>query len=67
MVGDLFIKKIVVDTLSSKNDDIVVLNAMFVILGLYMMFVAISTLVRGVKSELLLLGSVKLSQNLIRC
>ena len=67
MVNDLFVKEIVVDAISSKNYDVVVLNAMFIILGLNVMFVAISTLIRGVESELLLLGSVKLSQNLIRC
>ena len=67
MVNDLFVKEIVVDAISSKNYDVVVLNAMFIILGLNVMFVAVSTLIRGVESELLLLGSVKLSQNLIRC
>ena len=67
MVNDLFVKKIVVDAISSKNYNVVVLNIMFIILGLNVMFVAISTLIRGVKSELLLLGSVKLAQNLIRC
>ena len=67
MVNDLFVKKIVVDAISSKNYNVVVLNIMFIILGLNVMFVAISTLIRGIKSELLLLGSVKLAQNLIRC
>ena len=66
MVKDLFVKEIVVDAISSENNDVIVLNTMFVILSFEMIFVAVSTLVRGIESELLLFRSVKLAQYLVR-
>ena len=66
MVKYLFVKEIVVDAISSENNDVVVLNAMFVILSFEMIFVAVSTLVGSVESELLLFRSVQLAQYLVR-
>ena len=58
MVEDLLVKEIIIDAISSKNYDVVMLYTMFVVLSLGMIFVAVSTLVWGVESELLLLRSV---------
>ena len=58
MVKDLFVEEVIIYTISSKNDYVVVLNTMFVILSLEVIFVAVSALVRSVESELLLLRSV---------
>ena len=58
MVEDLLVKEVIIDAISSKNYDVVMLYTMFVVLSLCMIFVAISTLVWGVESKLLLLRSV---------